>query len=918
MRTRTQALPPAASSPPPAGAAEGGGDADSTSPYSLSKEDLQQLTEEFDDAEEELTTLGRTYEELLRASQSHEPRHAGRASLAADAPDAAAPDAAALRRAARHVNGSRGTLRSDGTARPSRARGAVARRPASLNLSHISSSSDDEMGLGLADESALGESWSPIRTSLEGSFAGNGIAGGRHARPSFGGHGGQGGGGSLSPIRDRSSRSLSPARRLSSPSPKKPSPKKLSPRKLSPGGEARRGASPTRSPTRPRSPRRSLPGDGASPPRSPAPAAGKSSPRARRSPRKSSTSPVRSPLGDISPNRVAAAARGTSPKRKQKGKDEGAEGGTTATMSQTKKGLSPNSALKESGSNMSVSSDSETSAVQGALKARTFVPTRDGDKNAERETHVMEATKKGLSPNGTHSLKEAEGARWSSTRATTTDEPDDEGSDMPATPDNRMSTGQGALESKKIAPMQDGGDMVHGTENTPEPKKDLLHLLLRGEGLESRTMERKVAAAQENKDTTMLSPPKHGTKSLARSPAPTPNSRRRVIKRFRASVPSAKYLMPEDLMEDSMEPNMDRKNDVLLNSLEKNPRKNEDEEAGATHETAAEPTTAPKPVARSGALQPAYENAFAFPHDSIPAPSTKTMLSFHDKAVANGIVSHQYQLNRAGANCLSVQEVIWPSIAYETTAVLKREQAKAQRNIKEGMPDSQGKEVVKAIETCRRVVKSCTSAAVKAIGEAWRDREKERERARVETLAKERERQRLDRKQAKKERKEARSRARRERYERQRREKTRNHPRNKELWQEVTKLMMDIQKLEKEERLWKEASAEVARMEEHYHPPKKMVLESIAEGEAQSLVDEVDHADVESTGTRLVQDVTMATERINWMLKSVSLAMDESERLRKEAYDKYQYDGLKFYGYPKVDDSKGLFMALSMESPMRE
>ena len=95
MRTRTQALPPAASSPPPAGAAEGGGDADSTSPYSLSKEDLQQLTEEFDDAEEELTTLGRTYEELLRAPQSHEPRHAGRASLAADAPDAAAPDAAA-------------------------------------------------------------------------------------------------------------------------------------------------------------------------------------------------------------------------------------------------------------------------------------------------------------------------------------------------------------------------------------------------------------------------------------------------------------------------------------------------------------------------------------------------------------------------------------------------------------------------------------------------------------------------------------------------------------------------------------------------------------------------------------------------------------------------------------------------------
>ena len=75
---------------------------------------------------------------------------------------------------------------------------------------------------------------------------------------------------------------------------------------------------------------------------------------------------------------------------------------------------------------------------------------------------------------------------------------------------------------------------------------------------------------------------------------------------------------------------------------------------------------------------------------------------------------------------------------------------------------------------------------------------------------------------------------------------------------------------------------------------------------------------MESTSATMVEDVTMATERINWMLKSVSLAMDESDKVRKEAYDKYQYDGHKFYGYPKVDDSKGLFMALSMESPLRD
>jgi hypothetical protein len=62
----------------------------------------------------------------------------------------------------------------------------------------------------------------------------------------------------------------------------------------------------------------------------------------------------------------------------------------------------------------------------------------------------------------------------------------------------------------------------------------------------------------------------------------------------------------------------------------------------------------------------------------------------------------------------------------------------------------------------------------------------------------------------------------------------------------------------------------------------------------------------------LVQDITVATERISWMLQSVSIAMEESDRLRQEAYRKYQYEGHKFYGY-QMGDSKGLFVALSMD-----
>ena len=321
----------------------------------------------------------------------------------------------------------------------------------------------------------------------------------------------------------------------------------------------------------------------------------------------------------------------------------------------------------------------------------------------------------------------------------------------------------------------------------------------------------------------------------------------------------------------------------------------------------------PVEVEEVEATQSTYENAFVFPSDSIPLPRIKTLRVFHDQAISIGSPSHQYQLNCAGANLISLQEVILPSIAYETNAVLKQQQAKALR-----YADSQGKEVVEAIETCRKVVAKCTGEAAEMVGEAWRGREKERQKLRVERLDREEEQQRLDKLNAKRGRKEARARSRQERYERQKSEKQLNHPRNKELWQEVAKLMVDIQKLEKEERLWKEALIEVNQLVEHHQPPETMELDSIFEEKgSDELLKSVEEANLESIATTLVGDVTMATERINWILNSVSLAMEESDKLRKEAYEKYQHDGHKFWGYPKVDDSKGLFIALSMESPFK-
>jgi len=957
---------PPPSHPPAAATAmeEGGGGCESsspTSPYSLSKEDMDQLTEEFDRVEE-MTTSGRTYEELVSASQQQEEQSdlrnstisegteeneepsslqdkrygrrsmgfmIGRDSLSnwstvgqgplddrGDDRDDGIPSSVDMEqmntgrksnvsrlslgrdssisetanivnaihvnvshRRSVHVNNSRGSRgqRSNNArlSRPSRVMTSGGRRSNPLNLSHISSSSSS--GMDVTGDSMLGESWSPIRTSLENSFA-KSLANemrDNDLRSSIGGKGS----GSLSPIPGRTSSSLSP---------NNPSPEMTNPESVANGtsstqnkaSESRKSVivanrSGSSSPSRGRN------SNGLSLKKL-SPVKGKStSPTKRRSlsPKKSPTkskspvrSPVRSPLGDISPNR--SPARGRSPKK-------------------------------------------------GALS-----PKRN---NASAS--MTSPKKKALSPNGTYSLEEAEGTRLS-----------------PPTAATSMTEAPGSVSSSNMSVSSGSEATTSSAMIAPQTKEALSGLLSRSEGFEREetkknapATERGSAAAsqEEISEIMMQSPEKCFAKGHARSPAPTPNSQRRVIKRFRASVPAANYLMPKEQLEESVEKNPNRREDLLENSLERNPNRKPDsveksssltdpatnihsgehveEIAVASNDStqlsdAMESEESTEPTAS----QPVYENAFEFPSYCIPVPRTKTLRLFHVKAVSNGSPSHQYQLNRAGTNLLSLQEVILPAIACEMSAVLKKKQAKAQRNVKDGMPDSQGKEVVEAIETCRKVVKKCTNKAMEVVGEAWRERDKERERLRLENLEKEKEQQRLDKLKAKKERKEARARSRQERYERQKREKQRNHPRNKELWQEVAKLMVDIQKLEKEERLWKEALVEVNRMEEHHQLPEKMGLDTIVEKDKDQLVNIVENADLESAATTLVEDVTMTTERINWMLKSVSLAMEESDKLRKEAYEKYQYDGLKFYGYPQVDDSKGLFMALSMESPLRE
>lgn len=484
------------------------------------------------------------------------------------------------------------------------------------------------------------------------------------------------------------------------------------------------------------------------------------------------------------------------------------------------------------------------SPVPLARKSRSKSPIRsplaDLSPNRSRAKSPLKSDdKKLLSPNGTYSLKEAE--------ATVTEQV------------NEASTKQTVAQSKSIPTL--------GKSNA----------------------------------STLFSPEKPIARTHARSPAPTPNSQRRVIKRLRASLPTAKYLDQDEVMEiDEVQ--------ALENVAEHS--------SNGTDAECNSPAVAQTTNACSTLPATTYKNVFEFP--AISGPLNATLDLFHQDAIAGGPSSQQYQLTVAGTDLLSMQEVILPSIAYDTNAVLKKLQAKAQRNVKDGTPDSEGKDVVDVIETCRRVVSSCTSYAISEAGKSWRERQETRKRAHLERHLDEMEKQKQVRAQAKIQRKEERALAKQQRYERLKYEKQKSHPRNKEMWQEVAKLMMEIQKLEKEERLWKEALAEVDLMEKNFKPPEKVDLESLDDSnspraqEQEKLCNAVKCTDLETKSITMLQDATIATERIAWMLQSVSLAMEESDRLRQEAYQKYEYEGHKFYGY-QTGDSKGLFVALSMD-----
>jgi hypothetical protein len=405
--------------------------------------------------------------------------------------------------------------------------------------------------------------------------------------------------------------------------------------------------------------------------------------------------------------------------------------------------------------------------------------------------------------------------------------------------------------------------------------------------------------AGNSEGTTTATTEEVASSTTIRSPIPTPNSQRRLVKRFRASVPTANYMEPEEIEKETAAaaPTTNKNAVDLLRRFERN----------ASLSTNAQQQ------------QQEYKNEFVFP-ESIGTPSAETLLLAHNQATSVGSghhLSHQYQLTRAGTNLLSLQEVILPSILTETSTALKEKQAKAQRNVKDGLPDSQGKDVVEVIEACRKLVNRCIGEAMKDAGESWRQREERRAQSRIERHTAHVEQCKANEVQAKRLRKEQRAQSRQMKYESAKREATRMHPRNKAMWSELANLELALQKLKADHRQWMQVKKDVDRMDATVNSTtvEKMDLDPVIDAHASgtTVMEQVGNTALEHTATTMVEDVTMAMNRLNWVFTSVSSAMEESDKLRTEAFTKYQTDH-KMIGFSQFDDPKDLFRMVSRKS----
>jgi hypothetical protein len=277
-----------------------------------------------------------------------------------------------------------------------------------------------------------------------------------------------------------------------------------------------------------------------------------------------------------------------------------------------------------------------------------------------------------------------------------------------------------------------------------------------------------------------------------------------------------------------------------------------------------------------------------------------------------GQVGDQQYLQPAGL--LSLEQVLLPALAWQENHALKALQAKIQRD---------APHLTHHIQACRHWVLSSVGAAILQVQQARQTRfqvqqerqlglEQERQAAQeARILDKEQERQRLlEEKKQRQLTKQAQT----------LKSIQRQHPRNQDLWREVAFLMTEKSKLEKEERLWKQAERDLIQLEEEQQRQQQEALGETDETETTNdkqdasspPIIEAPKDPLQVKVEQAVDDIRLSSDRIHQGLKIVLHTIQESDKVRKELYQTYRKDH-QFHGYQGFKNPKSLIRFLSQE-----
>ncbi len=273
----------------------------------------------------------------------------------------------------------------------------------------------------------------------------------------------------------------------------------------------------------------------------------------------------------------------------------------------------------------------------------------------------------------------------------------------------------------------------------------------------------------------------------------------------------------------------------------------------------------------------------------------KSLRKVYTHALQNG--THQLQLKESGCNLLSIDEVIIPTIIASKLQTIRTMIGKA-RGKKE-------LHQVNQLQVIRSILMSCSTNVnyqlMKYRNNQSMKREEERKNQKLQLMQQFEYEKTMKKEQKMQEKVRTR--------ERLKKEKKKNYSKNKELWREVMVLMTDLTKLEKEEKMWK--ALDVQTLLKQNETKSSALLPSDAD--IDSTEDQLpDHAhETEQKVLNVIDDISLATNRINDVLSSVCTLIKESNSIRIDMYEKYKKDH-KFYGYFGVNDPKALIRGLTL------